>query len=454
MTVLSSRHIRLILAASLFLAALAAVLVFGGRIPAFYTKKPDLSAYGPASPDYRIVSFRALPGWLQDDPGEALGAFLLSCERLTARDGDEPANQQENLGERLQGLSFGGKVSDWTGPCAAAAALDEKDFAGAASWRSAVRMFFETHFTPVEILDRRTPLPDGPARGRGPLVEREGLFTGYFEPSYPAARMPTAAYAAPVYRRPDDLIDVDLGAFRPELAGQRIAGRVEGGRLVPYPDHGAINDGALAGKVQPIAWMRPNDLFFLQIQGSGRLEFNDGGPPMRIGYAGQNGRPYTAIGRTMVDRNIMPLEAVSMQSIRAWLDDADEEAAKEMREQNASYVFFTELETPPPGLGPLGAQGVALTPERSLAVDRRYHTLGAPLYVAIEPVGANGQKPIRRLMIAQDTGGAIKGPVRGDVFWGAGDKAGVIAGEMKARGRLFALAPKSAADRLARGPAR
>mgnify|MGYP002277714155 CR=1 FL=1 len=434
------------------MGTLAAALVFSGIWPAFYTIKPGLSAYGEPSLDYRVAAYRELPGWLQDDPGEALGAFLLSCERMSARDEAAPANSQEYLGERLAGVSLGGTVGDWLAPCAAAAGLDRGAYAGADAWRSAVRVFFESHFTPVEIRDRRAPLPDGPARRHGPRIETSGLFTGYFEPSYPASPMPTADFSAPVYRRPDDLIDVDLGAFRPKLAGQRIAGRIEGNKLVPYADHGEINGGALAGKVQPLAWMRPNDLFFLQIQGSGRLDFNDGSPPLRIGYAGQNGRAYTAIGRTMVDRDIMRLEDVSMQSIREWLDHADEAAAREMREQNASYVFFTELDMPEdPALGPLGAQGAPLTAGRSLAVDRRYHTLGAPVFVDIEPVSAHGPKPIRRLMIAQDTGGAIKGPVRGDVFWGAGDEAGAVAGEMKAAGRLYVLVPAAVVERLSGG---
>ncbi|GJL94105.1 MAG: membrane-bound lytic murein transglycosylase A [Hyphococcus sp.] len=446
MKALNHHSIRVLFLASIALAVLAALLVFGGVIPAFFNKKFDAPAYGPAQFDYQIVQYSDLEGWREDDPQLAFEAFLRSCDQVMARQPSQAANAKEYLGEEWGNISLSGKVADWLLPCGEAGNLEREVYADDAAWQSAMRAFFEAYFAPVQIQTRQRPLPGGPNAEAPDKVDETGLFTGYFEPVYAASLAPTPDFSAPVYRRPNDLVEVDLGAFREELSGRRIAGRIDGGRLVPYQDHGQINAGAIAGDVQPIAWMDPNDLFFLQIQGSGRLELNGEEKELRIGYAGQNGHAYTAIGKVMVDREIMPLSEVSMQSIRAWLDASPEAEAREMREQNASYVFFTELEAPEPGLGPLGAQGLPLTPGRSLAVDLRYHMLGAPVWVDLEPVDASG--PIRRLMVAQDTGGAIRGPVRGDFFWGSGAEAGEIAGKMKARGKMIVLTPRSVAERL------
>jgi membrane-bound lytic murein transglycosylase A len=272
----------------------------------------------------------------------------------------------------------------------------------------------------------------------------------------------------PLYRRPRDLVAVDLGEFREALRGQRIAGRLAGDRLVPYADRAAIEDGALAGRRLELLWVDdPIDAFFLQVQGSGRVELPNG-TSVRVGYDGQNGHPYFAIGRELVERGEMPLEQVSMQSIAAWLRAHPDEAPA-VTARNASYVFFRELE----GDGPVGSQGVALTPERTLAVDVEFLPLGAPVWVdtvyppeeesaapqtaAAEVAGAVAvaqdlplppPPPLQRLFVAQDTGGAIRGPVRGDVFWGAGDRAASIAGRMRSEGRLWLLLPRALADRL------
>ncbi len=441
--------IRVIFLASTAFAALAAILLFSGTLPPFYNKQHDVAAYGDPDLDFRLVDFYELRGWQQDDSHAAFAAFLRSCQAFLDRDPDEPANPVEYLGERFADLSLAGTVADWLSLCEEAREINTNIYADLIVERGALRGFFENNFQPVQMLQRRAPLPDGPARREKARIDEEGVFTGYYEPVYEASREPTAHFSAPVYRRPDDLIEVDLGAFREELSGQRLAGRLEGARLVPYADRKAINDGALIETTAPIAWLAANDLFFLQIQGSGRLQFKDGGE-LRIGYDGQNGHDYTAIGRHMVERGIMSLADVSMQSIRAWLDSASNDDARALREQNASYVFFRELEPPEAGLGPPGAQGVALTPERSLAVDRRYHALGAPVWVDIDPIEAAGERPIRRLLIAQDTGGAIRGPVRGDIFWGTGEDAGAIAGAMNARGKMYVLIPRKVVDRLPR----
>ena len=447
MITLDNKQTRLILLASAVFAAAAAVVVFGGLIPAFYKKEFGDDAYGPPVIEFRHASFYELTGWQQDNQEEAFAAFMRSCAALTARDADAPANSQEYLGDQLAGVSLAGSVGDWKPLCAEADQISNSSYADPIVTQGAMRVFFENNFQPVQIIESRAPLPDGPARRQKEKSTTKGVFTGYFEPIYDAARSKSSYFSAPVFRRPDDLIDVNLGDFRQDLSGRRAAGRVEGNRLVPYADRRAINDGALTETTSPVAWMAPNDLFFLQIQGSGRLRFKDG-IELRIGYDGQNGHAYTAIGRIMVEREIMPLAEISMQSIRQWLESASAQEAAELREQNLSYVFFRELEAPQEGLGPPGAQGVALTPGRSLAVDRRYHTLGAPVWVDIEPVTGGGRAPIRRLMVAQDTGGAIRGPVRGDFFWGAGDEAGEIAGIMNAQGEMFVLVPRSVAARL------
>lgn len=447
----SSKWLRAFLAGAVLFAATVAVLVFSGVFPPYYDRAFTDEDFAEPVLDYRLVEYSDLSGWLQDDPGPALEAFVRSCAVFEAGDPDAPANPLERLGPRQGGVTLGGVNADWLRPCAEARALLVSSYGDPGVRRGALRAFFEFHFQPVAILKRRDPLPEGRAARAAPRIELEGVFTGYFEPAYAASREATAKHTAPLYPRPDDLIEVDLGLFRDELKGERIAGRVAGTRLIPYADHADINAGALDENVEPIAWLDPNDLFFLQIQGSGRLVFGED-DVLRVGYAGQNGHAYTAIGRVMVEQNIMPLEDVTMQSIREWLETEAPHAAQAMREENASYVFFRELDAIPPNLGPLGAQGAPLTPGRSLAVDRRYHTLGAPVWVDIEPVPEAGENPIRRLMIAQDTGGAIRGPVRGDVFWGTGDEAGRIAGAMNAQGTMAVLLPRRLAERLKEPP--
>ena len=441
---------------AVLLAALAAALVFGSFLKPHYQRVFSESDYGPPIFDYRPVAFSDLPGWRQDDLELAFSAFLRSCDKFDAKDDNEPANSHENLfpgasaqqGSAASGREgLGGQIADWREPCTRARAIKEPFHATLTAARGSIRSFFEFYFQPVQILVRRDPIPDGRARHSDPAYEDKAVFTGYFEPAYRASRYPTPQFSSPIYPRPDNLVEVDLGAFRDGLKGERIAGRIEQGRLVPYWDRRAINEGALADNVEPLAWLNPDDLFFLQIQGSGQVQYSTD-EVVRMGYAAQNGQPYTAIGRIMVERGLMPLEDVTMQSIRDWLKDAEVEKATELREQNASYVFFRELAGPTDGLGPPGAQGVALTPERSLAVDLRFHTLGAPVWVDIEPVPGIHQKRIQKLMIAQDTGGAIKGPLRGDVFWGAGSYAADVAGRMNVRGQFYVLTPKSIIARL------
>jgi membrane-bound lytic murein transglycosylase A len=238
---------------------------------------------------------------------------------------------------------------------------------------------------------------------------------------------------------------VDLGEFRPELRGQRIAGNVVNGNLRPYPARAGINQGAIDNRADVLVWVDDAvDAFFLEIQGSGRVVLQDG-RVLRLGYAAQNGQPYVAIGRTLIERGALTRETVSMQSIRAWLA-ANPAEARAVMETNPSYVFFRVLD----GDGPLGAEGVALTPGRSLAVDRSLIAMGVPLWLdAQDPLSPDAR--IRRMMMAQDTGGAIRGAVRGDVFWGAGADAAERAGKMRSPGRYWLLLPQAIAERRLRG---
>lgn len=429
-------------------AAVAAVLVFSGVLPTFTQSRIDENDYAPPELDFEFQKFSELENWRLDNQAAAIPAFLRSCSRLAPLHDDAPANSEEALIGKHEGVSLGGTAGDWRAACAGAGEFAAQNFADDAVRVDAARAFFEQHFRPVRIIGVRPPKAEGRALFRHPLVSDKGLFTGYFEPVYQASPTPTGKYSAPVLARPGNLVMVDLGDFRKELAGQRVAGFVADGRLVPYADHRSINAGALGQDARAIAWLDPNDLFFMQVQGSGRLKFDDG-REMRVGYDGQNGHPYTAIGKTLIERGAMTLDDVSMQSIRTWLETATPGAAREVRETNPSYVFFREItDLPNPALGPLGAQGAQLTDGRSLAVDRRYHTLGAPVWVAI-PAVEGESSALMRLFIAQDSGGAVRGPVRGDIYFGAGAEAAEIAGHFRAEGHMSVLIPTPVAARLA-----
>ncbi|HBS31330.1 MAG TPA: murein transglycosylase [Parvularcula sp.] len=413
-------------------AAVAAGAFWAGRRSAApETAPPALELAGVS---FSVSEFAALEGWKDRDPSAAIAAFARSCAVRAALDADAPANPFEALGR--EGATLGGAVTDWREACAAAAAFDAH--AGAA----AARAFFEAHFQPVALAARMAP---GGDRAAPAVVEKKGRFTAYFEPYYRASAAQTPEFSAPVLARPPDLVTVDLGAFRADLAGERIAGAVVDGALAPYPDHAAINAGALDGRTEVIAFMRPADLLFLQIQGSGRLDLGD--RVLSVGYDGHNGAKYVAIGKTLIEDGALTRDNVSMQTIRAWLDAAPEADARRVLESNPSYIFFRLMEDlPDPALGPLGAGGAQLAPMVSLAVDPRFTPLGAPVWVDLE-----GDEPFRRLMIAQDRGGAIKGPVRGDLYAGSGEEAGEFAGAFNRMGTMTVLLPRAVAGRLASG---
>jgi membrane-bound lytic murein transglycosylase A len=352
------------------------------------------------------LTFASLPGWADDDHAAALTAFLRSCGRLAA----QPA-------ERAMGREpWAGRIGDWQPACEAAK--------GAAT---TARTFLEQWFQPFRLTDRGRP---------------DGLFTGYYEPLLDGSLTSDARFTVPLYKRPADLVSVDLGQFDPELQGRRIAGKVASGKLVPYAPRAEIVRGALAGQGLELLWVDdPVAAFFLEIQGSGQIRLTDGST-LRVGYADQNGQPYRAIGKDLVELGALDRGKVSLQAIRAWLA-AHPDRAPEILDRNRSYVFFRSLPQLAQTPGPLGAQNVPLTPGRSLAVDRRFVPLGVPLWLDTTAPMPDGERPLRRLVIAQDTGGAIRGVVRGDVFWGAGAEAEHTAGHMQSRGRLYILLPRT-----------
>lgn len=357
------------------------------------------------------AEFGDLEGWHQEDPRPALRAFLRSCGVWQRRAADSPVGHDRRFGA----------VGDWLPVCEEAA----RHLTGAA----AARGFFEQHFLVFAMRDNEGA---------------EGFFTGYYEPLLEGSRTADERFRYPLYRAPEDLITVELGLFDPELDGRRIIGRLDGRRLVPYPDRAEIDRGALDGRALELLWVDdPVALFFLHIQGSGRVRLRDGSM-VRVGYAGQNGHAYRAIGRDLIERGELAPEEVSLFTIREWLRAHPEEASRIMA-RNRSYVFFRELDEVAPTDGPTGSMGVSLEPGRSLAVDRRFIALGVPLWLSTTVPDPQGPVPFRHLMVAQDTGGAIRGPLRGDIFFGSGPQAEYRAGNMKSAGRLWLLLPRALA---------
>ena len=332
----------------------------------------------------------ALTGWPDDDILPAWDAFLKSCIVL-----------------KNQLL--------WQETCSQAITMRGENVA-------ALRQFFESRFIPHQVLN-----PDGTG---------DGLITGYYEPLLKGSRKRSMRYRYPLYTTPDELLVIDLSAIYPELKNKRLRGRLQGRKVVPYYSRLEIESEPARLQGKELFWVDdPVDLFFLQVQGSGRVKLENG-EVVSIGYADQNGHPYKSVGRLLVERGELSLDEASMQGIRAWGQRNPAKLAGLLRE-NASFVFFREL---PSGLpGPLGSLGVPLTAGRSLAVDTRVIPQGAPVFLATTWPATDSQ--LSRLMVAQDTGGAIKGNVRADFFWGFGPEAGDQAGKMRQQGKLWVLMP-------------
>ncbi|MBS4097130.1 MAG: murein transglycosylase A [Sulfuricella sp.] len=345
----------------------------------------------PAAPVLQPATWESISGWRDDELSQAWEAFRQSCAALQ-------------------------KNPAWQEPCKAAASL-------AKPGDETLRGFFEQYFTPYQVTN-----PDGGS---------DGLITGYYEPLLAGSRTPSKRYPHPLYATPDDLISVDLAGVYPELKNLRLRGRLQGNKLVPYYSRAEIDAGTASLKGRELVWVDDAvELFFLQIQGSGRVKL-DNGDTLRVGYADQNGYPYKSIGKALVERGELTLDKASMQGIKEWGKQNPDKLA-DLLNFNASYVFFREM--PNTGNGPLGALGVPLSAARSIAIDPRSIPLGAPVFLATTWPGSG--KLLQRLMLAQDTGGAIRGAVRADFFWGFGKDAGKHAGSMKQSGKMWVLLPK------------
>ncbi len=408
-------------------AAQPATAQHGGPTP-----EPEAAAADPAGPPapplLRLVTFADLPGWADDHHIEVLPALHASCGAIR-----HMRPEAELGGDGIAALRAGSPGS-WTALCdelriveralpraprGSGAALARRRVAWQAARNAALRTFLETHFEP--------------------FAAGAGLMTGYYEPILRGATAPDGTFRTPLHARPPDLVEQPV----PGNAARRRFGMMVEGKLEPFHDRAAIDAGALAGQGLELVWVDdPADAFFLHIQGSGRVVLPDG-EVLRIGYAAQNGRSYVSIGRLLIQRGEIPREQMSMQAIRAWIAEAGHERASELLRGNPSYVFFRRVEGLTPDQGPIGAMGVPLTAQRSVAVDRGHIPLGLPMFVTVrDPMARRDAPPAGRLVVAQDTGGAIRGPARTDFFWGWGPEAGERAGRMRDEAEVFLLLPR------------
>jgi len=371
------------------------LIVLFATLAACGTKRPAPDSATAAR--FEATNWSKLPGWRADDALAAWPALVSSCSTIHSR-------------------------PEWTSFCSAVVAASPGD-------AEFTRAFIEQHLAPYRVL-----------RVTGRKREKQGLVTGYYEPLLRGSRERSEQFATPLYRRPDDLLVVDLSAVIPDLKGKRVRGRLDGNKVVPYFSRGETREAAgLAG--HEIVWIDSAlDAFMLEVQGSGRVQLTTG-ETIRLQYEDQNGHPYRSIGKYLADQGAMPIEQVNMPAIRAWLA-ANPQRLDEVLNSNPSVVFFREGPLDDPSVGPKGALGVPLTAGRSIAVDPKFLPLGAPMFLATTQPGSS--LPLQRLVVAQDTGGAIRGPVRADLFFGFGAEAGAQAGMMKNDGEMWLLWPKGA----------
>lgn len=352
------------------------------------------------------VRYAELPGWHSDDHLAALRAFQTSCPKVM-----KAAKAAKSAG------SARAQLAD---VCRAAIALKRPT-------RADAREFFETHFIPHQVVHKAD----------------RGFLTGYYEPVLTGSRTSQGRFQTPIYRRPPDLINVVADTERASKSNGLSHMRKTAEGVEPYPTREEIETGALAGKGLELLYLAdPVDAFFMHVQGSGRIKLTDGSS-VRVNYDGKNGHPYTSIGQYLIKKKLFPANEMSLESLGAWLR-ADPARARKVMWQNASFIFFRELKGRE-AEGAMGALSVALTPGRSLAVDTAFHTLGSPIYVVAPALKhATGKGGFNRLMVAQDVGSAIKGPERGDIYFGSGARAGKLAGVTSHPGNFFVLLPAPA----------
>jgi membrane-bound lytic murein transglycosylase A len=372
-----------------------------------------LAVNGPATAAPRVgdarlepLSFADLAGWAADDHKSAFRTFQTSCESLAA---GRPVLRPAEAPDR-----------DLVAICRAALEAGDPS-------RAQARAFFEARFTPFEVV---------PPAGAG-------FLTGYYEPVFQGSRTRAGPYTVPLLARPDDLVTLARGETLPGIDPALQAARRTPAGFEPYPDRAAIEDGALGAAAKPVVHLRePGEAFIIQVQGSARIELPDGSS-MRVAYAGRNGHPYTSIGRILVERGAIPLEEMSLERLMGWLRE-NPGPARDLMRRNRSYIFFREAAELKPEDGPIGGAGIPLTAGRSLAVDRSLWAYGLPFWLEGElPLAPGRTEPLRRLMIAQDTGSAIVGPARGDFYHGSGAQAGTRAGLLRHAARFVVLRPRS-----------
>ena len=362
---------------------------------------------GGRKANLKRVSFASVPGWKDDDHAAAYVTFYKSCAVILR-------SRRGGRSHRLLKKA-----------CAKAIDL------GNSPSRDQARLFFESHFQPHVV-----------ASGA-----KKGLLTGYYEPVLKGSRTRSGAFQIPVYRRPPDLVKAVDDTLRGHHDGQKLlAGRrTKDGKIEPYPTRAEIEQGALDGQGLELVYLEdPIDTFFMHVQGSAKIKLTDGNT-ISIGFDGKNGYKYTSIGGVLIDRGEMTWDHMTLAGLRKWLS-RDREMAKRLMWQNKSFIFFREHPMKAVEDGPKGAMEIGLTKGRSLAVDAGYHAIGTPVFVSAPTLkhagGSKQGKGLSRLMIAQDVGSAIKGPERGDIYFGSGDRAGKLAGQTKHRGKFFVLLPK------------
>ena len=354
--------------------------------------------------DWDPVSFTDLKGWDEDDHQAAL-----ACFRMSARGFADSASVTRQAVQSSSGLRAVAKK---------ALSVDMNSIG-----RNEARSFFEDNFQPHRHKNN------------------SGFVTAYFEPEVQASRIRTDEYPYPLYRRPHDLVKIDKSNPPDGVSPGLEYARKIGDRYVDFYDRGAIDNGALADRDLELFWLRSAvEGFYIHVQGSARLSFSDGSSA-RVSYAGKTGHPYTSIGKELVAQGTFVVEEANMTNIRAWLEE-DESRGLEMLHRNKSFIFFAEVKGHDPEFGPIAAAGVQLTPGRSLAVDKSIHAYGTPVWLETEKPLPSDSRPFKRLMIAQDTGSAIVGPQRGDIFIGSGDEAGMIAGAVRHDTEFVILVPK------------
>jgi membrane-bound lytic murein transglycosylase A len=406
------------MSARLTVAVLACVLAFGvngamtctlaGTKPRPAPKEPENGVKRmTAATTFSAVTYADIPGWLRDDHAPAFQAFVRSCARVIA------ASRAGNKAGAVP------PVPAFLAACEAATRLDAAKITTAAA-----RAFFETHFEPHRVVH----------------AGANGLLTGYYEPVIDGARTPSTAFKVPVFRRPADLVNIVDESMRGAKSASLTHGRKTASGIVPYATRAQIEGGALQGQGLELVYLAdPVDVFFLQVQGSGRIRLPDG-QMIRVHYDGKNGHPYTSVGKHLIDSGLLSADKMSLDALGAWLRADPVRGAKAMQ-QNASFVFFREL-IGAEASGPLGVIEIPLTDGRSLAVEAGVHTIGTPIFVTSPTLShATKSGAFERLMIAQDVGSAIKGPERGDIYFGSGPAAGKLAGVTKHPGNFFVLLP-------------